>query len=66
MFNTYRIDSIICPWCGYDWDKFDAHELGNSYEDSDCEKCEDCGEWFTWHREVKLAYSTERLEQDNE
>jgi len=46
-------DGIVCPFCGYGID-CDLHEYGNSGK----EKCEGCGNEYTYEADYDVTYST--------
>jgi hypothetical protein len=49
------MDEITCPWCGYQFS--DSWEM----DDDDWEICEQCGKHFSWSRETRVTYSSQKF-----
>lgn len=58
MDDDYCDDNLRCPFCGYE--EKDSFEL--SYEDDEY-ICPQCGSALKYHREIKVSYDVEVVEE---
>lgn len=58
MDDDYCDDNLRCPFCGYE--EKDSFEL--SYEDDEY-ICPQCGSTLKYHREIKISYYVEVVEE---
>lgn len=66
--ETYREDSVYCPYCG---ETIDCHDVDNSddvffNEGEDDIDCPHCGKTFHLETEIEYKYSTSRSEEDDD
>lgn len=52
--EVFGEDEIVCPHCFYEFS--DSWEFGK--EECGEEECPECGNEFTWTRQVEVSYST--------
>lgn len=54
-------DEIVCPWCGCE--QYDSWERADS---DDEHECDECGKIFAYERNIKVTYSSYRVESESE
>jgi hypothetical protein len=52
-------DEIVCPHCGFIYDGSDLFD-----EDTDIITCESCQKLFGYEREIEVAYTTWKEDED--
>lgn len=55
--ETIEIDTLVCPWCGYEYDAYESCQYGG---DEDEVECESCGRKFDLEVHTTVRYSTKR------
>lgn len=56
--ETFQEDTIICPYCGHEYDNYDAYDFDEG--DTSEVECEICGRKFDLEVKVSRTYSTKR------
>ena len=62
MIDHKHTREIVCPHCGHI--QRDSCEFGNGGEEDGEDECGECGEKFSWSRIITVAYSTEKIDSD--
>lgn len=55
--ETIEIDTLVCPWCGHEYDDYEACRYDC---DEDEVECEVCGRKFDLEIHTAVRYSTKR------
>lgn len=56
--ETLRETELVCPWCGYEYEPYDAY--GFDEGDTKAVECRHCGNHFDLEIETRRLFSTKR------
>ena len=57
--ETWHEDTIICPYCGFEFDDYDCYQFEDD-EDVEEQECPECGKHFDIEVRVIRYYNTKR------
>ena len=60
-WDFMNLDTVKCPWCGYEWDHYDACESHHKSSDKE-EECHMCKNKFKVTGEYKVEFTMERVD----
>lgn len=59
--EQFRENTIICPWCGYQYEEYDSYEFEEGeYIDDDLITCPECGQKFELEVEYLTYFTTKK------
>jgi DNA-directed RNA polymerase subunit RPC12/RpoP len=68
--DTDCTPEVVCPYCGAEgedsWDLGIVSAKGSTQEDSGETECAECDKTFSWSREVRVDYTTRKIEESKE
>lgn len=59
--ESYQEDSVLCPYCGFEYDDYDTYGFDEGEQDV---ICDECGKSFTLEVQTMRKYSTHRRAED--